>query len=185
MARLNTKEIAGISACDLHHKLGMTTPPFDPFEAAKCLGIEVDDTITWENLMISGSITRKKGNVTIWVHPYDRDPRRRFTVAHELGHYVHDILVDGKDKASDTPETLYRDGSDDFKEVRANDFASEFLMPSVIVLKKALEIIKQAPSGDMFAAELVAKLAAIFKVSKPAMTIRLKKLGLIKQDRPT
>ena len=179
MTRLNTKEIAGISACDLHHKLGMTAPPFDPFEAAKCLGIEVDDTITWDKLEIAGSITRKKKKVTIWVNPYDPEVRQRFTLAHELGHYVNDILVDGKDKVSDTPETLYRNGSDDPKEVRANNFAADLLMPTTIVLEKAFELIKQAPSETMFAADLVAKLAVTFKVSKPAMTVRLKRLGLV------
>lgn len=184
MSSPSIRELSGISACDLRQKLDMVTPPFDPFEVARRLGIEVSDTITWDKLEISGLITRKKKKVTIWVNPYDPEVRRRFTLAHELGHYVNDILVDGENEVSDTPETLYRNGSDDPKEVRANNFAAELLMPTVIVLEKAFELIKQAPSETMFAADLVAKLAVIFKVSKPAMTIRLKRLGLVKQNSP-
>jgi len=90
--------------------------------------------------------------------------RRRFTMAHELGHHVlgHQAGLDRN-----------VDESPDPAEASANAFAAEFLMPA--------ELVHAAPR--IYDHEEAAELAAHFMVSGKAMLIRLVSLGRIERDR--
>jgi len=122
----------------------------------------------------SGSITRNGDRFTITVNALESENRRRFTAAHELAHYLlhRDLMGDGQ-KMNRHVDTLYGGGEQAgdvlFKrehEVQANRIAAQIVMPKALVESKFAEI------NDPEA------LAKEFGVSKAAMEIRLKTLGL-------
>ena len=85
--------------------------------------------------------------------------RQRFTIAHEIGHWVYhrEYIGDGV-----TDDSLYRSRLRSPWESQANAFAAWLLMPWSLVAE-------QVGNG----ADSVAELAEIFEVSKSAMSIRL------------
>lgn len=124
----------------------------------------------------SGYIEFDGTGYSIVVNSDENARRRRFTAAHEVSHYLlhRDLLDDtgklnrhvdvlfGAGAASNPPEPLTA-----FHEVQANQFAADLLMPEHLVRSVHGEV-----GGD------VVQLARRFDVSRPAMEIRLKHLGL-------
>lgn len=100
----------------------------------------------------------------IYVNAKHSEVRRRFTIAHEIAHFVlhRDLISDGI-----TEDALYRSGLSDAVEREANGLAAEILMPRHLVRS-------YVASGTRNAAEL----AEIFEVSQQAMEYRLANLGL-------
>lgn len=100
------------------------------------------------------------------IHVNDRDaPRRkRFTLAHEIGHYIlhRDMIGDGI-----TDDALYRSPLGEWYERQANRFAADTLLPRSLVLSEWRQGNKSLYT-----------LAATFDVSQQAMRIRLEELGL-------
>src|SRR5260370_31201674 len=124
---------------------------------------------------VSGMLVIKDGRTTIGVNENHHPNRQRFTLAHELGHFllhrnVSNIFIDAS-------TIFFRDGtsSDGSKtqEIDANAFAAELLMPE----KQVTEAISSQPL-DAFDEGSVRRLAAQFGVSAQALTIRLTRLGL-------
>lgn len=138
--------------------------PVDPVQIAKKIGIDVFDMELSEN--ISGALIKEKGKDPIIVlSESDSNNRRRFSCAHELGHYAHRILNDGDHyEYVDLRSELSSKGSND-EEIFANQFAANLLMPESEV-KKAL---KEVPAF---------LLAQHFGVSDDAINFRLRSLGL-------
>lgn len=115
---------------------------------------------------------------TIWI---DRSEaarsrgRRRFTVAHECGHWVLHVAGSGEEvccRPQDVSEQDVTDG-DRVRQLRqreaeANAFARELLMPEPLVVEQASQ------TGTNLAA-----MAARFDVSVPAIRLRLLTLGLL------
>lgn len=137
-------------------------------EIVKSLGLEVVAFPFHQK--ISGLLKKEEGIIAINKnhHPI----RQRFTTAHELGHF---LLGHGMEEMNDSGVSIYEDeivdesfDKPDLREREANIFASALLMPADrvknVVKKEGLEIDK---------------LAALFGVSKQAMTIRLLSLKLI------
>ncbi|WCL51257.1 ImmA/IrrE family metallo-endopeptidase [Leptospira sp. GIMC2001] len=130
---------------------------------------------------ISGVLdTRDYNKPIILVNKNQSENRQRFSIAHEIGHFVLHHL-DGKvhmDKKvffrQDIPNK-----EDAKKEREANLFAAELLMPSDILLNKFVNhdsrVILEYWDNDDF----LNQLAVEFKVSLPAMVIRLQELKLI------
>lgn len=122
----------------------------------------------------SGSITRNGDDFVITVNALESENRQRFTAAHELAHYLlhRDLMGDGG-KMHRHIDTLYAGGAQSGNvvfershEVEANRIAAQIVMPKKLIEKE-------------FATEKdVGKLAELFGVSKAAMEIRLKTLGL-------
>jgi Zn-dependent peptidase ImmA (M78 family) len=110
----------------------------------------------------SGYFSYEDNIPTIAYNVNDALVRRRFTVAHELGHF----LLGHRDVPRDYPDSF---GSRNFSpiEVQANQFAAELLMPADVVRDMAL-------SGY----SSLDQLADVFSVSKVAMGHRLSNLSL-------
>ncbi len=169
------------NAQDLLDELNYKTPPFDPFQIAKDLGIDVDPYVTSESLNRSGSISMDdSGKVVIWVNPFDARVRKRFTAAHELGHYINgDLKVNNT--IEDYPNTLYRtDGVSNPQEIAANKFATQLLMPKAQIYEYGNKIIAESKDEPIVADAFINKMAKIFDVSKATMTYRLKYFGIVK-----
>lgn len=104
------------------------------------------------------------------VNESDSPLRKRFTIAHELGHYV----------LAGSPEQCYahRDVGDYGQEERdANRFASALLMPKEDIMKEVARVKEKYPlAPNSF---IIVEIAQAFLVSENAAEVRLKKLDLI------
>jgi Zn-dependent peptidase ImmA (M78 family) len=141
------------------------TLPVDPVRIAKDLGVKVLKAPLKKD--VSGALVKKEGrDPSILLNAEDGRARKRFTCAHELGHYIRRSseptpryeYVDYRDKRSST-------GTDE-EERYANSFAASLLMPEVAV--KAMH----TPGMATF------RLAKHFGVSVESMQHRLNNLGL-------
>jgi hypothetical protein len=104
-------------------------------------------------------------------------PRRRFTAAHELGHFILHRRTMGLFRA-DTEATLREADENvaDQMEREANRFAVELLMPSEICRARADEMY--STHGCCPRGVLVYRLASELMVSHQAMKYRLQSLGV-------
>lgn len=100
--------------------------------------------------------------------------RRRFTIAHELGHLL--LHADHPLNVSKSEVVFYRNDDSSrgtlWREVEANRFAANILMPSDLVHRFILEL--REPN---LTAGGLQQLADLFKVSTEAMAFRLGNLG--------
>lgn len=114
---------------------------------------------------MSGQLSFDGSRYVISINQNDSLTRQRFTLAHELGHYML-----GHGERFDNSETLYRGGAKyTFAEIEANSFAAELLMPEPVVRYLLFDENLQT----------IAQLSDVFLVSEQAMRYRLKNLGLI------
>ncbi|MGH9393254.1 MAG: ImmA/IrrE family metallo-endopeptidase [Terriglobales bacterium] len=139
------------------------TAPVDVVKIAERFGLTV-----WESSDlppgISGKLFRDNLNggesgYSILVNKAESSVRRRFTAAHEIGHFLlhRDRIGQG---ISD--DEWYRGGLTSAEEAEANRLAADILMPRALILD-----FQNRGFDDAVA------LASIFKVSKAAMRIRL------------
>ncbi|MCU7492871.1 MAG: ImmA/IrrE family metallo-endopeptidase [Ignavibacteria bacterium] len=147
--------------------------PIDPVVLANVNGIKVNNAVFSEE-GISGLVAKRGDNVSILVKNNDSPYRKRFTIAHELGHVFLHLAKDGDfvdnnlDLFRDIEESDLNSNDASFREVESNYFAACLLMPPDLVI--------QAYRDD----KNLNSLANKFKVSESAMGIRLNKLGLLK-----
>ena len=138
--------------------------PIDPIQIAEQLGIKVFTAGLEPN--ISGMLIKEPGkDPEIYINSSDSTSRRRFTCAHELGHYVKRVATGTAEWATiDYRGPLTSEGTDP-DEIYANQFASSLLMP-----RKEVERLHKELG--------VAALAYEFGVSEEAMNFRLVNLKL-------
>lgn len=157
--------------------------PVDVELLAKRLGLKLDkDAKLPEG--ISGQLMRLKDqNYKISVNKKEHIYRRRFTIAHEIGHYIlHKDIVDFHGGVDDNvmyrstkDGNLYNDEIDEFHEKQANSFAANILMPKNLVR----HIISEKSSSEKKIS--LEELYRHFKVSPSAMKWRLGNLKLSKK----
>jgi predicted transcriptional regulator len=94
--------------------------------------------------------------------------RDRFTIAHEIGHFVLHYLYPNKYKDAGIQRMVAQRYGNDQVEREANWFAAAFLMPTEQFKKDHEEL-----GGDQFA------LSSKYQVSRAAVDVRAKVLGLI------
>lgn len=120
---------------------------------------------------------RHAGTAVIGVNSDHSSNRQRFTIGHELAHFLlhdHDgVHVDRRFQVKLRDKTS-SEGTD-VEEQEANLFAAEMLMPAAI-LEADLEKIDVVDLEDEVT---IAKLADRYKVSTQAMTFRLAYLGYL------
>jgi Zn-dependent peptidase ImmA (M78 family) len=156
------KNIAKKTAEKLLENFGCRSFPVDPVWIANQLGIKVLEAKLPKN--VSGALVKKQGvDPVIIINETDSRSRKRFTCAHELGHYIKRNL-----KIEDSKEYEYIDlrgnlasqGTDE-DERFANEFAACLLMP-----EKAVKDYYDDGSTSVI-------LAQQFDVSDDAMNFRL------------
>lgn len=144
----------------------------DPIAEARDLGITVKECNPFDGILRPGDSgmieKRDDGNVIIYYDGTDHPNRQRFTIAHEIGHYALGHLDGNTKKFRDTSKN-YSLSNYDIQEADANSYAAKLLMPKAKIdfLIKEEEIYS------------ISELARLFKVSKVAMTYRLKNLGWV------
>jgi Zn-dependent peptidase ImmA (M78 family) len=125
---------------------------------------------------VSGVLVIDNTNCKIGYNSTESHTRQRFTLAHELGHF---ILHKSKQQEVfvDNVTYMFRKNnvrSKDYKiEMEANQFAAAILMPKVLVESER----KKLDDGFINDHDLIVELSKKFKVSQIAMTYRLNNLG--------
>ena len=110
---------------------------------------------------VSGCIRRETdGTYNIFYRDDEPITRQRFTVAHELAHYLlhRNVLED-----EHSENIMLRGGLSNAEEIEANKLAAEILMPL-----KAMDDYIEAQKGFS-----IRDMAKVFGVSSQAMSIRL------------
>ena len=113
-------------------------PPVDVEGVANSLGLTVH--YAWLDDGISGELVRlPSGDYQINVHADDPSTRQRFTIAHEIGHYVYhrDLIDNGIDDNRAYRSTgeghFHNRNIGPAQETQANRFAATLLMPNNMV----------------------------------------------------
>lgn len=116
---------------------------------------------------ISGEIRELEGSIVIKVNRHDSKERQRFTIAHEISHFLLH-----KDKIGDgiIDDVLYRSCLSDELEAQANRLAADIVMPWTLI-KRSLDRINADKLEQKI--EIIANEA---EVSVVAMKIRFGKL---------
>jgi Zn-dependent peptidase ImmA (M78 family) len=142
---------------------------------ADVVEIQMDDEIS--GMLIPPTSKLGETRWTIVVNQAHSTVRKRFTVAHELGHLrLHGFTSPHADRGFKVRFRSERasDGSI-AEEIEANQFAAEILMPAHLLLARLSELeVEYAP--DIQDEDSIAKLAEEFRVSQQALSIRLSNL---------
>ncbi|MBF4982810.1 ImmA/IrrE family metallo-endopeptidase [Nonlabens mediterrranea] len=130
---------------------------------------------------VSGMLIIDDNQVTLGYNVRDGKERKRFTIAHELGHYV---LHGNKNKLFLDKKSVYFrnniNSANKKQEIEANRFAAAILMPTELLVKHIEQKIDFYDSLEE--EEAIEKIAFEFKVSKISMTYRLVNLGMIEKN---
>ena len=161
----------------------ITSLPVPVKKIIKNLNIDLKEEDFEDDL--SGALVIKQGAAKMGINSKHSTVRKRFTMAHELGHYILHVDKDsnGNDIFVDNALVMFRKGGGSLsnleyrKEREANNFAASLLMPEKFVVKEFQKTLKenQFKSDD----EIISILASKFKVSESAMTFRAMNLNLI------
>ncbi|EOM74645.1 ImmA/IrrE family metallo-endopeptidase [Rhodococcus rhodnii] len=138
--------------------------PVDPFEIAANMGVRASEA-PLEDGTSGMVISRLRTQPVIFVEESETRPRKRFTCAHELGHFVErtETLGDLREGFAFVDK---RTSKTDAHEFYANEFAANLLMPEDAVRRLEDE-----------GCTLI-RMAGYFDVSVPAMEVRLRRLGI-------
>lgn len=148
--------------------------PVNLNRVVECLGLSLNEK-PLEN-EYSGFLAVKEKTIVVNLrHP---PVRRRFTIAHEIGHYqLHrrneDIPVFIDRAVYHRKESVA--GVDYLMEMQANAYAAGLLMPEALLD----EYLEDHPALDLEKPADIKTLAEEFEVSRPAMEFRLINLGFV------
>jgi Zn-dependent peptidase ImmA (M78 family) len=171
---VNEPTAAEAKATEVLREANVTTLPVPVGDIVKQLGVD----LTYEAYDgdVSGMIYRYDDQAVIGVNSTHPPTRQRFTLAHEIGHYV---LHEGNQLFVDRFVTRvnWRNGESNIEETEANQFAAELLMPREFVVREVGNAISKRKEID--AQSLANQLARLFNVSPQAMEYRLTNLGVL------
>jgi len=161
----------------------VTNEGINPFIIAEAFGIVVRKAPLEDSL--SGFLVRDQvGNTFIGLNDHDGLKRQRFTLAHELGHFfLHSQSETFLDNSVGQHRILARNEisgeGTDAREIEANLFAAELLMPANFIQKDLLAHQFIDLFGEDSSESVISELACKYNVSVRAMTIRLERLGCL------
>ena len=150
---------------------GLYSLPIDPVLLANRIGVKINNAKFADDAW-AALIARRNHTTRIFVEQSDPPYRKRFSIAHELGHHFLHLLDDGEivDKRADMfreREPSTGDLSEDrIREIQANWFAAALLMPADLV------------RAEWHIDPSVRHMARLFNVSEEAMGYRLDTLNL-------
>lgn len=150
--------------------------PIDPLKVAKALQIKVMNAVFSEQDK-SGVIVKRDDTFSILLNTNEPPARKRFTIAHEIGHRllhmnanVDSEFIDTEDNFRTTDVSRSEAWSEERRqEWEANAFATALLMNEELIRKKWKSCNDPAT------------LAWTFQVSQTAMIVRLSQLGLLNE----
>ncbi|MEQ1933233.1 MAG: ImmA/IrrE family metallo-endopeptidase [Fimbriimonadaceae bacterium] len=160
------------AARELLEAQGIRKAPIPVDKIAKALGVQIRYSPLDEEL--SGMIFIKDGIPIIGVNALHHPHRQRFTIAHELGHYMlHRNLLSNEVHVDKQFKILMRNSKSstgtDAMEVEANKFAAELLLPEFLIedvlAHSTFDIDDRAPLDE---------LAKKFRVSKEMLEYRIR-----------
>lgn len=160
------------AARELLEAQGIRKAPIPVDKIAKALGVQIRYSPLDEEL--SGMIFIKDGIPIIGVNALHHPHRQRFTIAHELGHYMlHRNLLSNEVHVDKQFKILMRNSKSstgtDAMEVEANKFAAELLLPEFLIedvlAHSTFDIDDRAPLDE---------LAKNFRVSKEMLEYRIR-----------
>jgi Zn-dependent peptidase ImmA (M78 family) len=147
--------------------VGIIQPPVDVYRIAKFLGFEV---YPFEFPDSTDGLTFIEDNIkTIGINSNHAPVRQRFSIGHELGHYLmgHENYDHGATYIEDRPSFM---DPQHRQEVEANEFSAQLLMPPTMLKRDVSEVGLDS-----------ALLSKRYEVSEQAMWIQLIDLGLASQ----
>jgi Zn-dependent peptidase ImmA (M78 family) len=166
-----------LRALKILEETGSLSAPVPIERVVKRLGLTLQPAELGED--VSGILVVQGETGTIGFNAHQAPVRQRFSIAHEVGHFVlhhklSNIFIDKKyttvflrDKSSETGE--YR------REVQANQFAASLLMPKSLLVDAI-----QKSKVDIADEHGLKQLADHFEVSTQALSLRLARLGMIR-----
>ena len=148
-----------------------THTPIDLDELLNKLGVQLRGNT---ELMYEGKIEKEHNNKTIITIKHHHDEkRRRFAIAHTLGHYFLHFSDDDKEFKD---SVFYRNLDYNNEEVEANEFAFNLLMPEEEYKKYAENNAYNFKNNTCD----VRKISEYFKVPKQIVVYRGKSLKIFK-----
>jgi Zn-dependent peptidase ImmA (M78 family) len=139
--------------------------PVDPVAIARAAGLRVLEAELDEKTL--GALVKSpEQDPAIVLNQHDGENRKRFTCAHELGHFVRRSDEEEEYATVDLRNSHSSTGQDP-EEIYANEFAASLLMP-----EDEVKSFVEAGMDDL-------EMAIRFKVSREAMQHRLDNLDLI------
>jgi Zn-dependent peptidase ImmA (M78 family) len=164
MIRSRLRSEAARDASKLLAEAGLRFIPVDPANIARVAGLSVTEEALDSRTM--GVLVKRPGHdPEIVINKNDSRNRRRFTCAHELGHYVRRREETEEYATFDLRGSLSSTGTDE-EEVYANEFAACLLMPENEVRR-----LRDEGFADW-------EMAIRFAVSREAVQYRLRGLNL-------
>jgi Zn-dependent peptidase ImmA (M78 family) len=119
----------------------------------------------------AGAYLRRRGLPLIFIHAPDWPTRKRFTLAHELGHHWL-----GHEPVIDTWEAMYASDRPP-EETQANAFAAEFVAP-----RAGIERWLEENGHPPITLDLVCRLSVRFGLSAESTRYRLATIGALTDD---
>ncbi len=161
-------------------KYCIENPKIDLDNIAEMLGLTIEEAFFFNE---SGKIIdeEKKIYVNALEYPY----RKRFTIAHEMGHFILGHSGESFRKLSIHD---YDDFFEKSKERSANQFAADLLMPAKSLMIQISKYVrdrafdKEHDFNESEIDEMLAHLSMAFEVSKPAMRIRVNNLEIFTEE---
>jgi Zn-dependent peptidase ImmA (M78 family) len=161
-------------AMQVREYLNVTGPIENFHEHVRRLGGTIEFKNELENGM-EGKIFKEDGTFTISIKDNVYEKRKRFTIAHELGHlFIHmGYMTDNElwDSFNEYNDSVYYRYGHSIEEREANAFAAAFLMPKEEFI---IECYKHY-NGENFD---IAQISNVFNVSEEAAFIRGQRLGI-------
>jgi len=135
-------------------------PPIDVVKIAGSLGIEIMEMAN--DLWFYGMLSRYEDNFYIIVNKLMPETRKRYAIAHEIGHYQlhgHDL-------------EYQRAADDDYRHREADIFAEELCIPTEMLKREAQDLMNNHKM-----------LANAFRISEPLIVKRMEELKLLQKGR--
>lgn len=147
-------------------------PIFNMEKVVAKLGGHVEECVYIDN-MSDGSIRKQGNSFVVSITPSQSLERKKFTIAHELGHlFLHMGYKTNSDLWNAQENMIYYRAGNSLEEYQANEFAAAFLMPKNLYK----EVMDKNTEGNIVE---TSKIADYFGVSVSAASNRGKFLGYL------